>query len=615
MKYITILLFSALTLFSAAQPAFAFYPDEAGGAGGGGSCSWDQFLDRLGCQETGFVCAGATCPKSCDKQYTTISDRSDDPSWGKWQFTPSTWRTYTGVKYPQCQGQAYALSIQCRPAQKWATQKFMADAIKWFEGNNWCGLKLGQTISGFHQNTRLNCQINKSGLLSAYHNSGKNACTFAGGNSKWSPQINWRICDAGNIPFPENCTPSTSDPVIPDQVTPNNNPTVLPSDQGFQHLNHFDGLAASLKHIWVGAFQLMTEHLTTTMMQQVQIIGTFFDAKHQLETQRLMQQKYAEAHKDYHPSEQMCQIGTFVRNLSNSEERAKLTQSALTRAMIDRALRTGDVKTFNTGSDDDTRLRSYIDTFCNVADNAEQNERLCKNSGDPEQQNADINFTRTIDVPLTLNIGLLSDTEKENITKEEENIFAFLDYIFMNDAFPWISSGKTTLHRFIEPYQEMRSLIAMRSVAQNSFAHIIAQKTQGTENKNESVGPFIKSLMREMGIEDDEIERTLGKHPSYFAQMEVLTKKIYQHPEFISNLYDKPANVKRIRAAMTAIKLMQDRDIHDALMRREMLMSIMLELKLRQKQQDLTLEVKKINSLPPEASTHNKKATGKKSGF
>ncbi len=51
--------------------------------------------------------------------------------------------------------------------------------------------------------------------MSAYHNARKNACVFAGGTSKWSSQINWRICDAKGIPFPEDCDPKEDDPIIP----------------------------------------------------------------------------------------------------------------------------------------------------------------------------------------------------------------------------------------------------------------------------------------------------------------------------------------------------------------------------------------------------------------
>ncbi len=342
---------------------------------------------------------------------------------------------------------------------------------------------------------------------------------------------------------------------------------------------------------WVGGLQLMTTQLTSTMLQQMQAIGTFFDAKHQLETQRLFQEKTAQAHKDYHPSEQMCEIGTFVRNLAESEQRAKLSHSTMTQGMIQRALKTGGAKTSGIGMDDDTRLRGYIEKFCSVKDNAQQNKRLCKSSVPADKQNADINFTKTIDLPLTLDVNM-TDSIVDN---DEENIFAFLDYIFMHDSFPWIAKDKTTLAKFIEPYQDMRSLIAMRSVAQNSFAYIISEKTRSTDVSDASNAPYIKALMRELGVGDDEIKDMLGDNPSYYAQMEMLTKKIYQHPEFISNLYDKPANVKRIKAALTAIKTMQDRDIHQAMLRREMLMSMVLELNLRKKQTDVDQRVLSAN--------------------
>ena len=370
----------------------------------------------------------------------------------------------------------------------------------------------------------------------------------------------------------------------------------------------FNNLSDAIKNTYVAALMLMTSQLTTTMMQQIQAIGTFFDAKHQLETQRLMQQRYNDAHKDYHPSLQMCEMGTFVRNLADSEKRTELTQMAMSRAMLDRELATGDVKTVEKASDEDTRLKAYIDKFCNTEDNARNNKKLCGSSGDAEQINADINFTQTIDAPLTIPLNMM-DTDT---TKQEENLFAFLDYIFMHDRFPWTSKSKTKLFPFIKPYQEMRSLIAMRSVAQNSFSYIIGQKTEGPDKPEETIAPFMKALMREMGMEDDDIEERIGKNPSYFAQMEVLTKKIYQHPEFMSNLYDKPANVKRLRAAMTAIKLMQDRDIHEAMMRREMLLSVLLELQLRKKQTAVENEIEKVLNNP--AGEPRKSSSGGGSG-
>ncbi|MCI5060386.1 MAG: hypothetical protein MRY79_04860 [Alphaproteobacteria bacterium] len=366
---------------------------------------------------------------------------------------------------------------------------------------------------------------------------------------------------------------------------------------------HFNNLSQALKYIWVAAFQIMTNHMSTTMMQQAEIIGTFFDAKHQLETQRLMQQKYAQAHKDYHPSVQMCEFGTFARDLANTEARTKATQAALSRSMLDRQLVSGDgVQTAEASlSDKRTRLGGFIDKFCNKLDNAKQNDLLCqKGSPDKDQINRDIDYTATIDLPMTLKLNMVKDgsgSGNKDDQKDKENVFALLDNIFMNDPWPLITSSHTEKFRFSGPYQDLRSLTAMRSVAQNSFAHIIGIKSQGPDPQNDDVdpaAPFMKALMRDLGMEDTVIEELLGKNPSYYAQMEMLTKKIYQHPEFIANLYDKPANVKRIRATLTAIKLMQDRDIHQAMQRREMLMSMLLELQLRNKQPDLNNQIEKV---------------------
>ena len=331
---------------------------------------------------------------------------------------------------------------------------------------------------------------------------------------------------------------------------------------------------------WLEAFQQMTAELNSNMMAQVEAIGMFFDAKHQLESQRIFQRRTARAHKDYHPSVQMCEIGTMVRDLANTERRSDLTAVAMQRHMIDRALQSGDVKTvIGNSSDEITRVTQYINDFCNIQDNAQQNDLLCQGvSAGADQQNKDINFTQTLDAPLSLDIDMLDDF----ILPDEQNIFALLDYIFLNDALPFTAQSKSTLKKYVMPYMDMRSIVAMRSVAQNSFANFIALKTAGPEEN--TAAPYLYALMDEMGVTAEEIERVLGERPSYYAQMEVLTKKIYQDPKFFANLYDKPANVKRIRAAMSAIKLMQDRDIHESMMRREMLLSMILELKLREKQ-------------------------------
>ncbi len=572
---------------------------DVGAPGGDGQCDWTDYKNSIcktesGCKYTIANSIGAT---------------------GKYQFMP---KTAAGMKsYQQapsgCKSMGRSNSGLARDAcagtQEAMMDEFSMKNLKYLKKS--CpaaaaAVNSGRTVTGSKGKT---CKVTWSGILAGAHLGGAGGvCSVlknGGDRNDGHTSIKDYICTHGGKQVPgTDCNPQQYQTEGGPQPTgePHEAWTNFTPAAGIGTGN-FNSLSDALKQIWVAAFQLMTSQLTTTMIQQVEVIGTFFDAKHQLETQRIMQKRYARAHKDYHPSVQMCEIGTMARDLANTEIRTELTKTALSNGMLGRALGSGDVKTMRGAeSDYDTRVKSYIDLFCSKKDNAQQNDLICQKEGDPAQQNADINYTQTIDAPLTLDINFLGDGEKESEKgkKEKANLFAFLDYIFMHESFPFVPKSKTEYSPFVTPYQNMRSLVAMRSVAQNSFANIIAQKTAGPSTEDgRNAAPFIKALMKELGIEKDEIEATIGKNPSYYAQMEVLTKKIYQHPEFISNLYDKPANVKRLRAAMTAIKLMQDRDIHDSMMRREMLISMILELQLREKQQGIMDATELMLSRPP----------------
>ncbi len=354
---------------------------------------------------------------------------------------------------------------------------------------------------------------------------------------------------------------------------------------------HFENMAESLKRIWVGALQIMTAQMSANMMNQMLIIGSMFDAKEQLERQQLFQQMTAQAHKDYHPSEQMCEIGTMVRDLATTQARTKLHKMTVSNRLLTRELSSGDTLTQDGSiSDVMSRLKNFRDNFCNPDDNGIGLVDLCKGKAAPKEwQNRDINFVATVETPLTLDVNFMDDKK----TKEEEAVLSLITYLFMHKAPPNISLATIDRKEFEAPYQDLRSIIAMRGIARNSIASIVSQKSVGAEEDGKAT-PFIMALLKQMGLDETEIKKMIGENPSYFAQMEILTKTIYQDPTFIANLYDKPANVKRIRAAMQAIKLMQDRDIHEALLRREMLMSMILEVRLRQYQERV---VNRVNGL------------------
>lgn len=344
------------------------------------------------------------------------------------------------------------------------------------------------------------------------------------------------------------------------------------------------------------AMQLMSNQLATVGMQQVQIIGTFFDAKHQMETQRLFQTLTARAHKDYHPSASLCEVGTMTRSLGASSRNTDLTSAGLSRRILDRQLLSiNNIASGAEETDQQVRLANFIKKYCDKNDNAKNLDLLCK-LGTPKNKdfNKDINFTTTIDSALTLDLDF---SQKGAATTEDEfALFALGSNLYSHKLFPFVSANKFVTggkpnEGAYKHYQDARALIAKRSVATNSLSAITALKTKGdTESQ-----PFIYALLQQMGPEQGsdmldatEIKEYIGEAPSYYAQMEVLTKKLYQNPKFYSDLYDKPANVMRKDVALQAVDLMQKRDLYRSHLRSEMILAVMLEAALIEEQDRIT---------------------------
>jgi hypothetical protein len=345
------------------------------------------------------------------------------------------------------------------------------------------------------------------------------------------------------------------------------------------------------------ALQIMTNQLTSNAVDQIFMVGMMLDAKHQLETQRLFQQMTAQAHKDYQPSEGMCEVGTMTRSLASSERKGDLTQIAFAQRMNERQLLSGDGLTANSDESDFwSRLLQFIKVYCNPNDNGKGLENLCALSQhDMTRYNRDIDYTASVDLPLTLKVDF---TANDN-SPDKENIFALSANLFAHKPLPNIlpenlvdKEGRPTEGAL--QLMNLRAIAAKRSVAQNSLAAIVGQKAEGAPESS----AFLYSALKEMsgdGISDDEIKKYLGDKPSYFAQMEMLSKKIYQHPGFYTELYDKPANVLRKEAAMEAIELMQKRDIYRSLLRSETLFSVILETALAKEQVRVENEIGPLN--------------------
>ena len=486
-----------------------------------------------------------------------------------------------------------------------------AAASDWFNDiykkTSSCHNKIGQQACG--------CTVTMSGIIAAGHLGGPHGgCLAVNGSSTGDGGSSTckYLCKFADYEVPAEITrdgrsfsSSGNCKGCVKQCNPVNNPSQQPTSGSgttstgagsvgpgiiITHSGKFDDQAEALKKIWVATLQMMTSQLTAAMMDQVTAVGMLFDAKHQLEVQREFQRLTAQAHKDYHPSAQMCVVGTFVRSLTESERYSDLTQIALSERMLDRETISGDVLTLEgSTSDYRSRLDHFIEKSCNEKDAGKGPDgnyglsNLCKNGNkDAKRKDMDVDYTTQISAPLTIDIDFVKGGEP---TAAEEDIMALLNNLFYNDPFPEIEPSKTQLKGMSQPLQNMRSIIAMRGIAQNSIANIVAEKTASPDAA--SAMPFIRALIKEFGLDQTEIDKLFGENPSYYAQMEILTKTLYQHPHFVMNLYDKPTNVKRIRAAMRAIKLMQDRDINEAMLRREMLLSMILEIRIREYQAEV----------------------------
>ncbi|MGB0719020.1 MAG: hypothetical protein ACPGRX_01015 [Bdellovibrionales bacterium] len=376
-----------------------------------------------------------------------------------------------------------------------------------------------------------------------------------------------------------NCQPIETDHHA-NQLRPDVNEHT--SDQFTDHRNWL--LDDFFKGQVLPALMMFTEQMSAVAMQQVMIIGTFMDAKQQLETQRLFQELQTQAHKDYQPSEDFCWFGTNVRSLAHSEASARSAAHIISQVQMRRHLGHANMAAAQSGdSDKYSRWKQFQTKFCDpqdnnwVASNPSTGLALACGSGasNSHSTNADIDYTRVIETPRMINFDV-------------ETIFALGNNLYGHNVLARdLSESDIALPQYNHLYLALRSVAAKRSVAQNSFNVIVGMKAAGTSNMDSSeqqhqTWRFLGAILGELGVPPGEIDDMIGRSPSYYAQLELLAKKIYQNPDFYSNLYDKPANVKRKSVALKAVELMLDRAIYESQIRQEMATSVLLSARLQE---------------------------------
>jgi len=414
----------------------------------------------------------------------------------------------------------------------------------------------------------------------------------------------------------------------------------------------FDDDLDALKDWWieilfnrevVPAMAAMVTQMTAASVQYTEVIGGFLDAQTQMDTQRLLRVMQLQAHKDYRPSQNFCMFGTNVRSLAATENKARYNTLALSQISLSRQLGNINLSGAEGVSNDyKSRWEQFITTYCDIRDNNYQDYGIilgvsapaeqtglalaCDHDGaiggtagaeDPNRINRDIDYTRLIENPRTLDVDFTNatlDSENPQIILpirepgEEEDVIALSKNLYGHRVLSrslsqtMMSSGTAQ-----KLYLALRSVAARRNVAQASFNAIVGLKSAGTSREPSgvavlaSVSPvthvlelgqtqrYLASIVSHLlpatssipGFEGRNIFDLIGHSPSYYSQLEIMAKRIYQNPDFYANLYETPVNVARKKVAMQAIGLMVDRAIYESQLRREMNISVLLSSKLR----------------------------------
>jgi len=322
---------------------------------------------------------------------------------------------------------------------------------------------------------------------------------------------------------------------------------------------------------FIPELMILTQNMSAVAHDHAAAIGRLIDAKNQLETQKSIELMKFKAYKKYQPSETFCWFGTNIRNLHSAEAKANINTNALNHHALTRQV--GEKNTSGAGSkteDFAARWKNFTTNYCNVKDNNYSSNTTglalaCTEGSAPvERQNLDLKYTQLIETQSTLDI----DLTKEPTSLMAKDIMALGTNLYGSDALTR-AIGFMSTEAAQKNYLALRSIAAKRNVAQASYNAIIGLKSKGSDN---STKKFLAELIKGVGGDPQELD----DHPSYYAQLEILAKRIYQNPHFYTNLYDTPDNIARKSAALKGIELMLERAISESEARQEMLMSVLL---------------------------------------
>ncbi len=253
------------------------------------------------------------------------------------------------------------------------------------------------------------------------------------------------------------------------------------------------------------------------------------------------------------------------------------------------------------GAEDHKRINRDIDYSRLIENNRTLELDLTQDPSQPVGLRQSLQYDKigsvSFPVPTTYFSTILEDGD-------EEDVLSMSEYLYGNRPLSRaIKDSVLERETAKRVYLALRTVAAKRNVAQATFNAIVSLKSAGstedmtgaTLHPSGNAVPLLElhqtrrymlAVMNELLPGDPtlyagNIFDLIGYSPSYYSQLELLAKRIYQNPDFYADLYDTPTNVKRKKVAMKAIELMLDRTIYESQLRREMSVSVLLSSRLK----------------------------------
>lgn len=326
---------------------------------------------------------------------------------------------------------------------------------------------------------------------------------------------------------------------------------------------------------------LGTDEHTAHELVKGALSGNLLDAMTRLKFLDTQKQAASAVLVESKSSEGLCRMASLAQSIAANDQRRKVNQLVFSEIGLARANgKQGSISARDTVTDTNERLNVFKGEFCRGSDFNNGLTEFCGltlsrfSQGNKQflQQNADINFAESFALRPNLNIDFIDNDKAQNtLTMDEQTMIAMSYNLYRNDPVaPRFAEGDIDS---IDYMRNFRSKLAMQSLVQNSFYAQVAERSAGSGK----AVPSMQALVRELGA------KSLPANPSYYQQMQFLTKDLYKNSNFYGTLMEGKTNVARQSAFMDAVDLMQDRDIYLSSLRTELLLASLVELKIRPK--------------------------------